>query len=37
VVGGGSLVLGDVEPYTIVAGVPARVLRTIPRPEQDRG
>jgi acetyltransferase-like isoleucine patch superfamily enzyme len=30
VVGGGSLVLGDVEPYTIVAGSPARVLRTIP-------
>jgi acetyltransferase-like isoleucine patch superfamily enzyme len=32
VVGGGSLVLGDVEPYTVVAGCPARVLRTIPRP-----
>jgi acetyltransferase-like isoleucine patch superfamily enzyme len=32
VVGGGSLVLGDVEPYTVVAGSPARVLRTIPRP-----
>lgn len=32
VVGVGSLVLGDVEPYTVVAGVPARVLRTIPRP-----
>lgn len=30
VVGGGSLVLGDVEPYAIVAGSPARVLRTIP-------
>jgi acetyltransferase-like isoleucine patch superfamily enzyme len=30
VVGGGSLVLGDVEPYTIVAGSPAKVLRTIP-------
>jgi acetyltransferase-like isoleucine patch superfamily enzyme len=30
VVGGGSLVLGDVEPYTIVAGSPARFLRTIP-------
>lgn len=32
VVGVCSLVLGDVEPYTVVAGVPARVLRTIPRP-----
>jgi acetyltransferase-like isoleucine patch superfamily enzyme len=32
VVGVGSLVLRDVEPYTIVAGNPARVLRTIPRP-----
>jgi acetyltransferase-like isoleucine patch superfamily enzyme len=32
VVGVGSLVLDDVEPYTVVAGNPARVLRTIPRP-----
>jgi acetyltransferase-like isoleucine patch superfamily enzyme len=32
VVGVGALVLGDVEPYTIVAGNPARVLRTIPQP-----
>ena len=32
VVGVGALVLSDVEPYTIVAGNPARVLRTIPRP-----
>lgn len=32
VVGVCSLVLGDVEPYTVVAGVPAKVLRTIPRP-----
>jgi acetyltransferase-like isoleucine patch superfamily enzyme len=32
VVGVGALVLRDVEPYTIVAGNPARVLRTIPRP-----
>ena len=32
VVGVGSLVLKDVEPYTVVAGNPARVLRTIPRP-----
>jgi acetyltransferase-like isoleucine patch superfamily enzyme len=30
VVGGGSLVIGDVAPYAIVAGVPAKVLRTIP-------
>jgi acetyltransferase-like isoleucine patch superfamily enzyme len=34
VVGVGSLVLGDVEPYTVVAGSPARVLRTIPRPSE---
>ena len=33
VVGVGSLVLRDVEPYTIVAGNPARVIRTIPRPD----
>lgn len=32
VVGVSSLVLRDVEPYTVVAGNPARVLRTIPRP-----
>lgn len=32
VVGVGSLVLRDVEPYTVVAGNPARVLRTIPKP-----
>ena len=32
VVGVSSLVLGDVEPYTVVAGSPARVLRSIPRP-----
>jgi acetyltransferase-like isoleucine patch superfamily enzyme len=34
VVGGGSLVLGDVAPYTIAAGSPARVLRTIPHDDQ---
>src|SRR5918995_527616 len=34
VVGGGSLVIGDVEPYTIVAGSPAKVLRTIPHDGQ---
>jgi glycosyltransferase involved in cell wall biosynthesis/acetyltransferase-like isoleucine patch superfamily enzyme len=32
VVGVGSLVLRDVEPYSIVAGNPAKVLRQIPRP-----
>jgi acetyltransferase-like isoleucine patch superfamily enzyme len=37
VVGGGSLVLGDVEPYAIVAGSPAKVLRTIPRPPDAGG
>jgi acetyltransferase-like isoleucine patch superfamily enzyme len=34
VVGVGALVLSDVEPYTVVAGNPARVLRTIPRPDE---
>jgi acetyltransferase-like isoleucine patch superfamily enzyme len=34
VVGGGSLVMGDVAPYTIVAGSPAKVLRTIPHDGQ---
>jgi acetyltransferase-like isoleucine patch superfamily enzyme len=34
VVGGGSLVMGDVAPYTIVAGSPAKVLRTIPHEGQ---
>ena len=29
VIGAGSVVLGDVEPYTIVAGNPARVIRKI--------
>ncbi len=35
VVGVGSLVLRDVAPYTIVAGSPAKLLREIPRPNQD--
>ena len=30
VVAVGAVVLGDVAPYTIVGGVPAKVLRTIP-------
>jgi acetyltransferase-like isoleucine patch superfamily enzyme len=34
VVGVGSLVLGDVEPYTVVAGSPAKMLRRIPRPDE---
>jgi acetyltransferase-like isoleucine patch superfamily enzyme len=34
VVGVGSLVLRDVEPYTIVAGSPAKVIRQISRPEE---
>ena len=37
VVGVGSVVLADVEPYTVVAGVPARVLRTIPHPDAATG
>jgi acetyltransferase-like isoleucine patch superfamily enzyme len=36
VVGVGSLVLEDVAPYTVVAGSPATVRRTIPRPHGDR-
>jgi acetyltransferase-like isoleucine patch superfamily enzyme len=36
VVGVASLVLGDVEPYTVVAGSPASVRRQIPRPEDPR-
>jgi acetyltransferase-like isoleucine patch superfamily enzyme len=34
VVGVGSLVLRDVEPYTVVAGNPAKVLREVPRPHE---
>ncbi len=34
VVGVGSLVFSDVPPYTVVAGVPARVLRTIPHADE---
>ena len=34
VVAGGSLVREDVAPYTVVAGRPAKVVKTIPRPEQ---
>lgn len=35
VVGVGSLVLSDVEPYTVVAGGPATVRATIPLPGRD--
>jgi hypothetical protein len=35
VVGVGAVVLSDVAPYEIVAGVPARVIRTIPHEEPD--
>ena len=34
VVAGGSLVREDVEPYTVVAGRPAKVVKTITRPDQ---
>lgn len=37
VVGVGSLVLSDVEPYTVVAGSPATVRATIPLPGRDHG
>ena len=33
VVAGGSLVIGDVAPYTVVAGRPAKVLRTLDPPQ----
>jgi acetyltransferase-like isoleucine patch superfamily enzyme len=36
VVGVGSLVLDDVAPYTVVAGSPATVRRTIPRPDEEQ-
>jgi acetyltransferase-like isoleucine patch superfamily enzyme len=35
VVGVGSLVLDDVAPYTVVAGSPATVRRTIPPPDDE--
>ncbi len=37
VVGACSLVQGDVEPYTVVAGVPAKEVRRIDRPENEGG
>jgi acetyltransferase-like isoleucine patch superfamily enzyme len=33
VVAGGSLVREDVAPYTVVAGRPAKVVKTIARPD----
>ena len=33
VVAGGSLVREDVAPYTVVAGRPAKVVKTLARPE----
>jgi acetyltransferase-like isoleucine patch superfamily enzyme len=36
VVAGGSLVREDVAPYTVVAGRPAKLVRTIPRPDVAR-
>ena len=35
VVAVGAVVMGDVEPYTVVGGVPAKALRSIPRPDGD--
>lgn len=35
VVAAGSLVRADVPPYTVVAGVPARQVGLVPRPEDD--
>jgi acetyltransferase-like isoleucine patch superfamily enzyme len=37
VVGAGSLVLGDVPPYAIVVGRPAKLVRTIDRPPRGDG
>jgi len=37
VVAGGSLVREDVAPYTVVAGRPAKVVKTIPRPTASDG
>jgi acetyltransferase-like isoleucine patch superfamily enzyme len=34
IVGAGAVVTKDVAPYTIVAGVPARVMRRVPLPHQ---
>ena len=36
VVAGGSLVREDVEPYTVVAGRPAKVIKVIARPSSQR-
>jgi len=35
VIGAGSVVIRDVDPYTIVAGVPAKVVRDIREPAVD--
>ena len=35
VVAAGSVVTSDVPPYTVVAGVPARVIKTIPQEKDD--
>jgi acetyltransferase-like isoleucine patch superfamily enzyme len=37
VVGAGSVVVDDVEPFTVVAGAPARLLRRLPPLESVRG
>jgi acetyltransferase-like isoleucine patch superfamily enzyme len=37
VVAAGAVVTGDVEPYTIVGGVPARVLKRLQRPGRTEG
>lgn len=35
VVAAGAVVRDDVEPYTVVGGTPARVLKRLPRPDDD--
>jgi acetyltransferase-like isoleucine patch superfamily enzyme len=37
VVGGGSIVRKDVEPYTVVAGNPARFIKYVKRPAGEQG
>ena len=36
VVASGAVVLTNVPPYTMVAGNPAKVVKTFPRPEEER-
>ena len=35
IIGAGSVVTRDIPPYTVAAGVPARVIREIPPPDPE--